>query len=157
MDVIRRSKAIADFKSKDLKIRVLLMNFSTAASGTNLIEASHIFFMDPLVNCNGSPADIRAMEAQAIGRAYRQGQRKHVVVVRFLIKDSVEHLRYSNIDDAHEEEIKEMALEPCKLSRSSSLGKLFSSNTLVRQWSVMDFVEDENNGNNAHGEGEREQ
>jgi len=42
----------------------------------------------------GSKTEAEAYETQAIGRAHRQGQTKDVMVVRFLIKDTVEHRIY---------------------------------------------------------------
>jgi hypothetical protein len=41
-NVIRRTKAIQNFKAKDSTIRVMMLGLNNAASGTNLMEATHI-------------------------------------------------------------------------------------------------------------------
>jgi hypothetical protein len=55
-------------------IQVLIRNFADPHSGTR--------------------EEAEAYETQAVGRAYRQGQTKDVTVIRFIIKDSVEHKIY---------------------------------------------------------------
>lgn len=50
--------------------------------GINLTSASHVFLMEPCLN--------PALEEQAIGRSWRMGQKRSVVVKRFYTKDSVE-------------------------------------------------------------------
>ena len=42
---MKKTRVISAFKSAEAPIRVLLLSFSTAASGTNLIEATHIVFL----------------------------------------------------------------------------------------------------------------
>lgn len=42
----------------------------------------------------GTKKEAQAIESQAIGRAYRQGQSHQVTIVRFLIKDTIEHKMY---------------------------------------------------------------
>ena len=54
----------------------------SGAVGINLTSASHVFLLEPVLN--------PALEAQAIGRAWRMGQTRPVTVVKMLIKDSVE-------------------------------------------------------------------
>ena len=45
--------------------------------------------VDPM---DGAKEKAQAIEAQAIGRAYRQGQKNQVTIVRFIIRDTVEHV-----------------------------------------------------------------
>lgn len=52
------------------------------AVGINLTQANHVFLMEPCLN--------PALEAQAIGRVHRLGQKRAVEVVRLVMKDSVE-------------------------------------------------------------------
>jgi SNF2 family DNA or RNA helicase len=52
----------------------------SAACGINLTAASHIFILEPCLNA--------AVEAQAIGRAWRMGQQRNVVVKRLFVKVS---------------------------------------------------------------------
>ena len=61
---------------------LLISLLSPAAVGINLTAASHIFLMEPCLN--------PALEEQAIGRCWRMGQQRQVVVKRFYTKDSVE-------------------------------------------------------------------
>lgn len=42
----------------------------------------------------GTRKEAQATEAQAVGRAFRQGQEAQVTTVRFLIKDTIEHQMY---------------------------------------------------------------
>ena len=101
-----RTREIAAFK-KDATVRVALLNIYTNASGTNIIEASHVILMG--ISCFfilllflfffgwGTTASIliccyitepfqnrgaNSIEAQAIARAHRQGQKRNVTVVR---------------------------------------------------------------------------
>ena len=48
------------------------------AVGINLTSASHVFIMEPCLN--------PALEEQAIGRSWRMGQQRSVVVKRFYTK-----------------------------------------------------------------------
>jgi hypothetical protein len=57
---------------------LLLHLFCSAACGINLTAASHIFILEPCLNA--------AVEAQAIGRAWRMGQTRSVVVKRLYVK-----------------------------------------------------------------------
>lgn len=51
-------------------------------------------FLDPM---QGTAKEIRATEAQAIARAYRQGQTRKVTIVRFIIRDTIEHETYLDV------------------------------------------------------------
>ena len=42
---MKKTRVISAFKSAEAPIRVLLLSLTTAASGTNLIEATHIIFL----------------------------------------------------------------------------------------------------------------
>ena len=60
---------------KQEKTRVIMLSLEHAASGTNLVEASHVILIDPVA---GSKEEAIAVESQAIGRAHRMGQDKQV-------------------------------------------------------------------------------
>ncbi|KIX07722.1 uncharacterized protein Z518_02376 [Rhinocladiella mackenziei CBS 650.93] len=66
-------------------VRVLIMTTGTGAVGLNLAAANRIFIVEPQWN--------PSIENQAIGRAERLGQRQHVQVIRYVIKDTVEMVR----------------------------------------------------------------
>ena len=59
-----------------------LFDDRAGAVGINLTQANRVFLMEPSFN--------PALEAQAIGRVHRLGQKRNVEIVRLIIKDSVE-------------------------------------------------------------------
>ena len=78
---------------EDDEVRVIMLSLENAASGTNLTEATHIFLMDPVAK---GKLEAKNIEAQAIGRALRQGQKKQITVVRLLAKNTIEEEIYTN-------------------------------------------------------------
>ena len=54
----------------------------------NLTAASRVYIMEPQWN--------PTVERQAIGRTVRLGQEKQVVVVRYIMRNTVEEVRHSN-------------------------------------------------------------
>jgi len=91
-NVMQKNKAIREFKSTT--VRVIMLSLQNAASGTNLMEANYIIMMDAL---DGTKEEVTSVEKQAIGRAHRQGQKNTVTIVRFIIKNTVEHSLYVKI------------------------------------------------------------
>ncbi len=55
----------------------MLLPFKSGSNGLNVIEATHVFLMEPLLNA--------AVEAQAIGRVHRIGQDKPTTVHRMIV------------------------------------------------------------------------
>ena len=53
--------------------------------------ASHIILADTV---EGTKEEVKSADAQAIARAHRIGQEKEVVVVRFIVADSIEYSDY---------------------------------------------------------------
>lgn len=51
----------------------------------------------------GTKEQALAAESQAIGRAYRQGQKGQVTVVRFVIRNTIDHELYSRNTESKEE------------------------------------------------------
>ncbi|XP_028912253.1 E3 ubiquitin-protein ligase SHPRH [Ornithorhynchus anatinus] len=66
----------------DPKINILLLPLHTGSNGLNIIEATHVLLVEPILN--------PAHELQAIGRVHRIGQTKPTIVHRFLIKTTIE-------------------------------------------------------------------
>ncbi|GAB4813732.1 hypothetical protein N2152v2_000778 [Parachlorella kessleri] len=77
----QRAKAIRAFQ-EDPPTTVFLLSMRSGSVGINLTAASHVFILDPALN--------PALEAQAIGRSWRMGQQRSVVVKRLFVKGSVE-------------------------------------------------------------------
>ncbi len=90
-NVWQRDKAIRDFNSQDT-IKVIMLSSESAASGTNLTKASEVILLDPVY---GEYEKRKNTEGQAIGRAYRLGQKNEVKIVRFVIKDTIEEEIYN--------------------------------------------------------------
>ncbi|GLC42798.1 hypothetical protein PLESTM_001380900 [Pleodorina starrii] len=77
----KRTEAIDSFQ-RDPTTTVFLLSVRSGAVGINLTAANHVFLLEPCMN--------PAMEEQAIGRAWRMGQQRPVVIKRFFVKGSVE-------------------------------------------------------------------
>lgn len=73
--------AASKFK-KDKKNNVMLMSLRCGSLGLNITEASRVIFLDIWWN--------PSVEDQAIDRAHRIGQKKHVYVDRLCIENTVE-------------------------------------------------------------------
>ena len=68
--------------STDPECRVFLISLKAGGLGLNLTAAEYVFLLDPWWN--------PAAEAQAIDRAHRIGQSRHVFAYRLIAKDTVE-------------------------------------------------------------------
>lgn len=68
------------------------MPITNGANGLNIIEATHVLLVDPLLN--------PAAEQQALGRVHRIGQKKLTTVYKFLIRGTVEQKMYDILGDA---------------------------------------------------------
>ncbi|MES1907666.1 MAG: hypothetical protein MHM6MM_000742 [Cercozoa sp. M6MM] len=101
-NVWQRRKALATFSKeggpKKTAARVLAMSLKSTASGTNLLNSTHVFLLDALV---GTREQVRAQEMQAVGRGSRQGMEHPVKVVRMLVRGSKEHDLW---EEYHDEE-----------------------------------------------------
>ncbi|CCH59948.1 hypothetical protein TBLA_0C01330 [Henningerozyma blattae CBS 6284] len=68
--------------TKDSSITCLLLNVKSLGSGLNLLNAQHIFLLDPIIN--------KSDELQAINRNYRIGQNSNTFIWNFMIQNSIE-------------------------------------------------------------------
>ncbi|KAG7238033.1 hypothetical protein INR49_031387 [Caranx melampygus] len=79
----KRSQVIQEFQSSSADgPDIMLLSLKAGGVGLNLTAASHVFLMDPAWN--------PATEEQCIDRCHRLGQKRNVVVTKFIVKDSVE-------------------------------------------------------------------
>jgi hypothetical protein len=76
-----RKKAVDKFQT-DEKYRVFLISLKAGGSGLNLTAADYVYLVDPWWN--------PAVEAQAIDRTHRIGQKNHVFAYKMICKDTVE-------------------------------------------------------------------
>jgi len=77
----KRGEVIRQFQN-DPENRIFLISMKAGGVGLNLTRADYVFIIDPWWN--------PAAENQAISRAHRIGQNKHVFVYRFITRDSIE-------------------------------------------------------------------
>jgi len=118
MPMSKRAKALRDFQS-DPPTTIFLLSMRSAAAGINLTQANRVFLMEPALN--------PALEAQAVGRVYRLGQKKAVQVVKFVMKDSFE----TRLSKLHEQKYDNKATEEEKSNgkNDSSSNEESSSST----------------------------
>jgi SNF2 family DNA or RNA helicase len=78
---IHRQTIVDDFQTNP-ESRILLLSIKAAGVGLNLTAADHVYIMDPWWN--------PAVEDQAADRAHRIGQKKPVMVTKFVSEHTVE-------------------------------------------------------------------
>ncbi|TWX40938.1 DEAD/DEAH box helicase [Frigoribacterium sp. ACAM 257] len=76
----KRAEVIERFRSGESP--VFLISLKAGGVGLNLTEADYVFVLDPWWN--------PAAESQAVDRAHRIGQTKHVMVYRMIANDTIE-------------------------------------------------------------------
>lgn len=82
-------KQVQEFKDYSKEVTCLLLNLKFGGKGLNLIEATHVFLIEPILNADD--------EFQAIGRVHRIGQTRETFVHRFITKDTIEETIYCKI------------------------------------------------------------
>ncbi|HYC83633.1 MAG TPA: C-terminal helicase domain-containing protein, partial [Chryseosolibacter sp.] len=78
---IDRKEQVERF-NRDPSIRIFLISIKAGGLGLNLTEADYVFILDPWWN--------PAVEAQAVDRAHRIGQKKKVFTYKFITRNTVE-------------------------------------------------------------------
>jgi len=81
MSMSKRSKALREFQN-DPPTTIFLLSMRSGGVGLTLSQASKVFILEPCFN--------PALEAQAVGRVHRLGQKRSVEIVRLIMADSVE-------------------------------------------------------------------
>ncbi|KAJ3010258.1 UNVERIFIED_CONTAM: hypothetical protein HDU68_002246 [Siphonaria sp. JEL0065] len=72
---------------EDPDIKLFMLNARSQSSGLTLVNATHVFLVEPVVN--------PGLEMQAINRVHRIGQSQETFVYRYIIKDTIEGRIYS--------------------------------------------------------------
>jgi E3 ubiquitin-protein ligase SHPRH len=80
-----KKQGIERFK-KDSTVECFFLHAKAHASGLNLVNATHVFLCEPLINT--------ALELQAIARVHRIGQHNQTSVYMYLVEDTVEKAIY---------------------------------------------------------------
>lgn len=73
-------EAISRFRRPDCT--VLLLSVKNGAEGLTVLEATHVFMVEPLLNYG--------LDSQAINRIHRIGQSRKTTVWRYLVEDTIE-------------------------------------------------------------------
>lgn len=81
-----KAKGIASFRD-DPGVEVFLLHARAHSSGLNLVNASHVFLCEPLLNT--------ALELQAIARVDRIGQQHETTVWLYIVEGTVEESIYN--------------------------------------------------------------
>ncbi|NQZ56241.1 MAG: SNF2 helicase associated domain-containing protein, partial [Lentisphaeraceae bacterium] len=76
-----RQQKVENFQN-DPDCKLFLISLKAGGTGLNLTEAEYVYILDPWWN--------PAVEAQAIDRAHRIGQQRHVFAYKVIAKDSIE-------------------------------------------------------------------
>lgn len=82
---INNSGGVEKFK-EDPGVECFLLHAKAHSSGLNLVNASHVFLCEPLIN--------PAIELQAIARVHRIGQQQATTVWLYIIDGTVEESIY---------------------------------------------------------------
>lgn len=72
---------------EDASVECFLLHAKADSSGLNLVNATHVFLCEPLINA--------AIELQAVARVHRIGQMRETTVWMFLVQDTVEEAIYN--------------------------------------------------------------
>lgn len=84
-------KDIEEFKDYSNDITCMLLPLKYGSKGLNLVEATHVFLVEPILN----PGE----ELQAVGRVHRIGQTKPTFVHRFIVQDTIEETIHKTIQN----------------------------------------------------------
>ncbi|KAL6716342.1 hypothetical protein ACLMJK_005908 [Lecanora helva] len=82
---IDKKNGIQDFRD-EASLECFFLHAKAHSSGLNLVNATHVFLCEPLINT--------AIELQAIARVHRIGQRQSTTVWMYLVENTVEKAIY---------------------------------------------------------------
>lgn len=83
------TKQVNEFKDYSQNVTCMCLNLKFGGKGLNLIEATHVFLVEPILNADE--------ELQAIGRVHRIGQTRETFVHRFITEKTIESTIYEKI------------------------------------------------------------
>ncbi|XP_059483687.1 transcription termination factor 2-like [Neocloeon triangulifer] len=82
LNTVKRQEIITEFNEDDGRIKVLLLSLTAGGTGVNLIGGNNLV----LIDIHWNPQ----LEAQAMDRIYRVGQRKDVNIYKLICQQSIE-------------------------------------------------------------------
>ncbi|GFU38399.1 e3 ubiquitin-protein ligase SHPRH [Nephila pilipes] len=88
-------QSILDLFKQSSTVNVLLLPLNVGANGLNIIEATNVLLVEPVLD--------NSKVLQAIGRVHRMGQTRETVIHKFVIKDTIEQ----NIYEIHKSDLSE--------------------------------------------------
>lgn len=91
-NVYCRAKSIDKFK-KSTESKVIMLSLTNSASGSDLVEGSHVIFVEPI---NSDVEHIRSIESQALARIHRIGKTNTIKSIRFLVENTIEEQIYNS-------------------------------------------------------------
>ncbi|XP_073824210.1 transcription termination factor lodestar [Musca autumnalis] len=109
--VKNRQDIVSEFNNANSRKRILLLSLTAGGVGLNLVGANHLL----LIDLHWNPQ----LEAQAQDRVYRVGQKKDVIIYKFMCKDTVEE-RIKALQD-HKMELANGVLTGARASEGSKL------------------------------------
>ncbi|KAI4793952.1 hypothetical protein KUCAC02_032376, partial [Chaenocephalus aceratus] len=112
---------LCSFKYEE-QINILLLPLHTGSNGLNIIEATHVLLVEPILN--------PAHELQAIGRVHRIGQTKPTFVHRFLIKSTIEERMQAMMKTAEKSHTTTMKHSEAAVLTVADLADLFTEEHL---------------------------
>lgn len=83
INAVTRQTTLDQFQNVD-GIKVILMTISCGSVGLDVTAASRVHLLEPQWN--------PAVEDQALARVHRMGQRRPVVTIRYIMRDSIEEV-----------------------------------------------------------------
>mmetsp|Transcript_26300 Transcript_26300/g.43079 ORF Transcript_26300/g.43079 Transcript_26300/m.43079 type:complete len:716 (+) Transcript_26300:238-2385(+) len=126
----KRQKLVDQFNNRDNRIFLFLLSSKAGGCGLNIIGANRLVLFDPDWN--------PATDAQAMGRVWRDGQRKKVYIYRFLATGSLEEKIYQR-------QITKQSLSSVVIDENSDAERNFSADDMREL-----FVLEENTNSDTH-------
>lgn len=117
MAIAKRQKLVDRFNDPDTPEFIFLLSSKAGGCGINLIGANRLILLDPDWN--------PAADQQALARVWRDGQKKHCFVYRFIATGTIEEKIYQR-------QSMKQSLSSCVVDENTDVERLFSFDDLRR-------------------------
>lgn len=115
MNIKKRQKYVDQFNNPDSPEFIFLLSSKAGGCGINLIGANRLILLDP----DWNPAS----DQQALARVWRDGQKKHCFVYRFIATGTIEEKIYQR-------QSMKQSLSSCVVDEKEDVERVFSSQDL---------------------------